>query len=78
MSMVADMKSVLKPGQANDTTEPDFGHFAFPGQKGYITPKRKDGVSPQEKSANSKLYRSQSSGDQSTSWGDGWDGNVLK
>ena len=76
--MVADAKSVLKPGQANNTTEPDFGHFAMPGQKGYSPPKRKVGVPPPTTPANSRLYRSQSSGDQSTSWGDGWDGNVLK
>ena len=76
--MVADSKSVLRPGHANNTTEPDFGHFALPGQKGYISPKRKAGVPPLVTPANSRLYRSQSSGDQSTSWGDGWDGNVLK
>ena len=76
--MVADMKSVLKPGQANDTTEPDFGLFAMPGQRGYITPKRKGGVPPPATPANSRLYRSQSSGEQSTSWGEGWDGDVLK
>ena len=78
MSMAMDGKSVLRPGQANDTTEPDFGHFALPGQRGYVTPRRKAGVPPQETPASSKFYRSQSSGDQSTSWGDGWDGNVLK
>ena len=72
-----DGKSVLRPGQANDTTEPDFGHFALPGQKGYETPKRKAGV-PSSIPADSRRYRSQSSGDQSTSWGEGWDGKVLK
>ena len=76
--MAMDGKSVLRPGQANDTTEPDFGHFALPGQKGYNTPKRKAGVPPPETPANSRFYRSQSSGDQSTSWGEGWEGNVLK
>ena len=42
--MCVDGKSVLRPGQANNTTEPDFGHFALPGQKGYVTPRRKAGV----------------------------------
>ena len=78
MSMVVDGKSVLRPGQANNTTEPDFGHFAFPSQRGYVTPKKKAGVPLPATPADSRLYRSQSSGDQSTSWGDGWDGNILK
>ena len=63
------MKSVLKPGPTNDTTEPDYGHFAFPGQKGYVTQKKKADVPPPATPADSRLYRSQSSGDQSTDWG---------
>ena len=78
--MVADMKSVLRPGCSNDSTEPDYGHFAFPGQRGYVSPKRKAGVPPPDTQDASTRHSSfeGSSADQSTKWGAGWVGGVLK
>ena len=73
--MAVDGKSVLRPGQANNTTEPDFGLFALPGQRGYVTPKRKAGVPPSDTQDGSI---EDSSVDQSTKWGAGGVGGVLK
>ena len=75
MSMVADTKSVLKPGQANESSILDYGHPAFPGQGGLVTPKRKAGV---PRSVAQTLQRSQSLGEQSTNWGGGWFGGVRR
>ena len=78
--MCVDGKSVLRPGQANNTTEPDFGHFAMPGQRGYVSPKRKEGV-PASATQDASLRQNtsgDSSADQSTKWGAGWVGGVLK
>ena len=80
MSMNVDGKSVLRPGQANDSSELDYGQFAVPGQRGYITPKRKAGVPPPDSQDASTRHGSSegSSADQSTKWGAGWVGGVLK
>ena len=73
--MVADTKSVLRPGQANESSVLDYGHPAFPGQGGFVTPKKKAGM---PRSAAQTLQRSQSLGEQSTNWGGGWFGGVLR
>ena len=73
--MVADTKSVLKPGPANESSILDYGHPAFPSQGGHVTPKRKAGV---PRSVAQTLQRSQSLGEQSTNWGGGWFGGVLR
>ena len=80
MSMAMDGKSVLRPGQANDSSELDYGHFAFPGQRGYVSPKRKAGVPPPDTqdAGLRQSSREDSSADQSTKWGAGWVGGVLK
>ena len=75
MSMVTDTKSVLRPNQANDSSILDYGHPAFPGQGGHVTPKRKAGV---PRSAAQTLQRSQSLNEQSTNWGGGWCGGILR
>ena len=78
--MAVDGKSVLRPGQANDSSELDYGHFAVSGQRGYVSPKRKAGVPPPaaQDADSRQSSREDSSVDQSTKWGAGWVGGVLK